>query len=141
MTAPIEYTAQLRIPACGPMFDGHFPDYPVLPGARLLDLVITAIDAGCDDGSAAGSGSGSGSGANASAGVADTDARTGAFLQVHVAKFLSPVAPGAVLRLAWRVQAGGRISFECHDGTRRVASGTLSRDATQHDAPAQEPQR
>lgn len=140
MTAPIEHSAQLQIPASGPMFDGHFPGHPVLPGARLLDLVLAAIGAGLDAGTI-GSKEGNAEVSRDARDDSKADAKAQPALQVHVAKFLAPVAPGAMLRLDWRIQAGGRIAFECRDGTERVASGTVSRHAAPGDAQTQEPRQ
>jgi len=36
-------TVRFTTPAAGPMFDGHFPGQPIVPGARLLDLIVAAI--------------------------------------------------------------------------------------------------
>ncbi|MGD9942721.1 MAG: hypothetical protein AB7L76_23625 [Burkholderiaceae bacterium] len=123
--APIERQSPLRAPTLDEareMFDGHFPGHPVLPGARLLDMVLASI--GADSAVRA-------DGEIGAAGVDGADRRTAAPLQVQVqvqvVKFLAPVMPGTLLSLHWREHADGRITFECRDGTRRVASGSLSR--------------
>ncbi|MFT4100821.1 MAG: hypothetical protein QM674_07245 [Burkholderiaceae bacterium] len=43
MSARTVSTARFATPAAGPMYDGHFPGLPIVPGARLLDLIATAI--------------------------------------------------------------------------------------------------
>ena len=35
-------TEHLVIPATHPVFAGHFPDRPLVPGALLLDLIVAA---------------------------------------------------------------------------------------------------
>lgn len=39
-------TESLRIPRAHPMFDGHFPGLPLVPGSVLLDLILAARGAG-----------------------------------------------------------------------------------------------
>jgi predicted hotdog family 3-hydroxylacyl-ACP dehydratase len=36
--------ASLAVPAGGPLFEGHFPGRPILPGVALLDLALRALD-------------------------------------------------------------------------------------------------
>jgi 3-hydroxymyristoyl/3-hydroxydecanoyl-(acyl carrier protein) dehydratase len=38
-------TEQIEIPAVHPVFRGHFPDLPLVPGALLLDLILVAFGA------------------------------------------------------------------------------------------------
>ena len=35
-------TERIDIPLHHPVFDGHFPGHPIVPGSLLLDLVLTA---------------------------------------------------------------------------------------------------
>ncbi|MGB6309608.1 MAG: AMP-binding protein [Steroidobacteraceae bacterium] len=84
-----------------PSFAGHFPRFPVLPGAVLLDEALQAIqrDRGID------------------------------LTQWHVAslKFLDPVRPGDSLRLEHAAaDKGGLIRFTLLVADRTVASGSLS---------------
>jgi 3-hydroxymyristoyl/3-hydroxydecanoyl-(acyl carrier protein) dehydratase len=79
------HCTEFLIPADHPTAPGHFPGNPILPGALLLDLVVTAI-AGERDGEA---------------------------VQIKSAKFLQPVRPGARLALRWQASGGG-IRFECN---------------------------
>lgn len=90
----------IAIAAGDPVFDGHFPGRPMLPGARLLDRVIEALrqadDRLCD-----------------------------APLEITVAKFLVPVLPGQQVRLQWTAGTTGLIKFECFVDQTMVATGAL----------------
>ena len=35
----------LVVPSCGPLYEGHFPGRPILPGVGLLDLALRALAA------------------------------------------------------------------------------------------------
>jgi 3-hydroxyacyl-[acyl-carrier-protein] dehydratase len=87
-----------------PSFAGHFPGFPVLPGAVLLDEMLRAI------GSARG-----------------IDLTR---WQISSAKFLDVVRPRDKLVLEHHAQRAGLIRFTIRAGNRKVASGTLS-DAPQ----------
>lgn len=91
--------AILRIGSDRELFDGHFPGHPILPGAKLLDLVIAHLrDSG--------------------------DLPAGA-IDVASAKFLATVAPASALTLSWTRSAEGLCRFECHSGPKKVAMGAL----------------
>jgi hypothetical protein len=92
----------LTIPADHPAFAGHFPGHPVLPGVALLSLVMEAIKA-----------------------RPALQTRLGPQPTLDNAKFLSPVGPGATLRLALREQGRG-VAFELFDGDTAVARGQFS---------------
>ena len=80
-------TARVAVDASLAVFDGHFPDHPVLPGVAQVDWAI-AWGRECF-------------------GVA------GAFLRLEALKFPLPVAPGARLDLEWRWDAAtGVLRFE-----------------------------
>ncbi len=81
------------------LFDGHFPGHPILPGAKLLDLVIERLQAAAvlNDGP----------------------------IEVAAAKFLAMIAPGTQVALSWAVTADGSCRFECTVGEHKVASGLL----------------
>ncbi len=93
VVAPVE----IRIPADHPVFAGHFPARPIVPGAMLLDRVAAA----------------------AAAVVRCTV--TG----VAAAKFLQPVGPGEPLQVNFDLDAGDRLRFEVRGATAVVAKGTL----------------
>lgn len=86
-----------------PAFAGHFPKFPVLPGAVLLDEALQVIQdqRGID--------------------LADW--------QVAVAKFLDIVRPGDALSLEHAVAKAGLIRFTIFAANRTVVSGDLSRAA------------
>jgi 3-hydroxyacyl-[acyl-carrier-protein] dehydratase len=90
----------LHIAADHPSFAGHFPGFPVLPGAILLDETLRTI---------------------ASARGIDL-----AGWRISSAKFLDVVRPRDDLLLEHEARAAGSIRFTVHAGNRKVASGTLS---------------
>ncbi len=89
-------TIPLFIAADHPAYDGHFPGQPVLPGVVLLDAALHAL-AERQDGS----------------------------VQLHSAKFLSPVRPGEPLTLHYMDSPTGGFRFEIRCGERNVASGAV----------------
>jgi len=86
------------VPADHPAFAGHFPGRPIVPGVVLLDRVLHL------------------------ARQARPDASTWTVVQ---AKFLRPVGPGAVLRLALAPTPRGTLGFEIREGDDAVARGVL----------------
>lgn len=90
----------ITIAADHPAYDGHFPNFPVLPGAVLLDEVLSAI----------------------------ADERGGKLnvWQIASAKFLGTVRPGDALRVEFDAQAAGAISFSVLAAGRKVVSGVLN---------------
>ncbi|RQT29317.1 acyl-CoA synthetase family protein [Burkholderia cepacia] len=88
------------IPADHPALPGHFPGHPVVPGVVLLDHAIHALGTALN--------------------------RPLHAWRLGAAKFLSPVAPGEPLDLAYDAAAGGAIRFTLRAGARDVASGVLS---------------
>ncbi len=95
-SAPLAFT----IPADHPALPGHFPGHPIVPGVVLLDHAIAALGASLNR-------------------PLDT-------WRLASAKFLSPVAPGEALDLAFDAAAGGTIRFTLRAGARDVATGVLS---------------
>jgi len=82
-----------------PVFAGHFPGTPIVPGVMLLDAVLDAIAA--------------------ATGIAlDT-------CEIGSVKFLSPAGPGEELVMQHSVSAGGAIRFDVVAGTRKIASGSI----------------
>jgi 3-hydroxyacyl-[acyl-carrier-protein] dehydratase len=97
----VKIQTTLAIGADHPSFAGHFPKFPVLPGAVLLDAALRAIESSC--------------GLNLEE------------WQVAGAKFLSPVRPHDGLLLEHDAAGAGLIHFSVRVGERKVASGTLIR--------------
>jgi 3-hydroxyacyl-[acyl-carrier-protein] dehydratase len=91
---------EFAVPLDHPAFAGHFPDFPVLPGALLLDELLQRIGA---------------------ARALDLTA-----WQVTSAKFLGSVRPGDALLIEH--EAGpDQIRFSIRCAERTVLSGSLSR--------------
>jgi len=95
MTTPI--IARLDLPADHPVFAGHFPAYPIVPGALILDEVVR---------------------------VASEHLRT-ADWTVRSAKFVHPAAPSQSLQIALLPAHSGTLSFRVTTGDTLVASGEL----------------
>jgi 3-hydroxyacyl-[acyl-carrier-protein] dehydratase len=92
----------IEIPEDHPSFAGHFPKFPVLPGAVLLDEALQAIQA-----------------------ARGIDLRN---WRVASVKFLHVVRPGDAMRLEHAAPKSGVIRFTIHAASRLVASGTLAED-------------
>ena len=90
---------ELEIPADHPAFAGHFPAFPVLPGAILLDEMLNAIEL-----------------------ARGIDLKG---WHIGAAKFLDAVRPGDRLILEHDSPAAGLIHFTIRAGNRKVTSGTL----------------
>jgi 3-hydroxyacyl-[acyl-carrier-protein] dehydratase len=89
----------LHVAAHHPAFAGHFPAFPVLPGAMLLDEMLKAIELA-----------------------------RGMDLQgwrIGTAKFLDAVRPGETLILEHEAPAPGLIHFAIRVENRKVTGGTL----------------
>jgi|SRR5579859_753698 len=91
----------LEVPRDHPSFAGHFPKFPVLPGAALLDALLQVIQR----------------------------ERAIDLTQWHIAsvKFIDVIRPGDALRLE-HIVAGksGLIRFTVRVADRTVTSGSLS---------------
>jgi 3-hydroxyacyl-[acyl-carrier-protein] dehydratase len=83
-----------------PAFAGHFPKFPVLPGAVLLDEALQVIQR--------------------ERGIDLTQ------WQIAAVKFLGIVRPGDALRLEHEFPRSGLIRFSISAADRTVASGSLS---------------
>ena len=90
---------ELKISSDHPAFAGHFPAFPVLPGAILLDEMLKAIE------------------------LARGIKLQG--WQIRSAKFLDAVRPGETLVLEHEAPAPGLIHFAIRVEERKVAGGTL----------------
>ena len=88
------------VPDDHPTAAGHFPGYPIIPGAVLLQAVIAAVL---------------------------TDRPGEMCCAVPAAKFLHPVRPGDVVSIDWTVSAGGDTRFGCtiSPAGPRALSGSL----------------
>ena len=89
----------LHIAADHPAFAGHFPAFPVLPGAILLDEMLKAIEL-----------------------TRGIDLK---LWHISSAKFLDAVRPRDRLVLEHEASAPGLIRFTIRVDDRKVASGTL----------------
>lgn len=81
-----------------PVFAGHFPGHPIVPGALLLAEALQALDR---------------------AGIA-----TGG-CEIASAKFLSPVGPGETVSLRWESMPGKPLRLALRVADRRVASAVV----------------
>ncbi len=91
--------SELHIAADHPAFAGHFPAFPVLPGAILLDEMLNAIEL-----------------------ARGIDLKR---WRVGTAKFLDAVRPGDRLVLEHDAPAAGLIHFTIRAENRKVTGGTL----------------
>jgi 3-hydroxyacyl-[acyl-carrier-protein] dehydratase len=89
----------LNVAADHPSFAGHFPAFPVLPGAILLDEMLRAIEL-----------------------TRGIDLKS---WHISSAKFLDAVRPRDRLILEHEASAPGLIRFTIRVDDRKVASGTL----------------
>jgi 3-hydroxymyristoyl/3-hydroxydecanoyl-(acyl carrier protein) dehydratase len=105
MTVPAAASVHslIEIPQDHPAFAGHFPKFPVLPGAVLLDEALHAIES--------------------ARGIDLRDWR------IASVKFMDAVRPGDALRLEHAAPHSGVIRFTIHAAARLVASGSLARAA------------
>jgi acyl-coenzyme A synthetase/AMP-(fatty) acid ligase len=94
-----EVQMQLALAADHPVFAGHFPGAPIVPGAMLLDLALQAI--------------GKRVGADLSA------------CQINAVKFLSPVRPGEPASVRYETLSNGAIRFDILSAERKVATGSI----------------
>ncbi|MCB1896726.1 MAG: hypothetical protein H6945_15165 [Zoogloeaceae bacterium] len=90
-------SATFAMPVGDPVFAGHFPDQPIVPGAWLLDHVVEAATA---------------------------SGLTGPW-RLATVKFLSPVGPGEAVTLALQPARAGGLGFTLQHGERVVASGRI----------------
>lgn len=100
------HSAEIRFSLDHPTAAGHFPGNPIIPGAVLLDEVLSAIAAGA--GGAPGP------------------------CVIRSAKFLHPVRPGDRVLIRWQAARAGEIKFECllPDPERLVLTGAVRLEET-----------
>jgi 3-hydroxymyristoyl/3-hydroxydecanoyl-(acyl carrier protein) dehydratase len=94
MTAPLR--SPFMLPAEHPVFAGHFPAHPIVPGALLLDEVVR--QAGRHSGSTR--------------------------WTVRSAKFVHPATPGMALEMVLAATGAG-LDFRIESGPTLIASGSL----------------
>lgn len=95
-----------------PVFEGHFPDKPMLPGIYITEIMAQAADVMLLT-------------------MPDNEALYPILFQVKQMTYLQPVLPGTTLEVhAECVQDAGQGMYECkvkaYVGEKRVASGTLT---------------
>jgi 3-hydroxymyristoyl/3-hydroxydecanoyl-(acyl carrier protein) dehydratase len=94
-----EFSAQLRVDAQQPFFDGHFPGQPIVPAVWLLDQLGQMLNEELQGSRVSG---------------------------VPSAKFLSPVPPGESLTFTVNADpASGRARFRIEASGRLAAQGEL----------------
>jgi 3-hydroxymyristoyl/3-hydroxydecanoyl-(acyl carrier protein) dehydratase len=102
MNHTLYQTEHWTVPAEHPVFAGHFPGAPILPGVMLLDIVLHTI----------------------------ATARNIALerCEISAVKFLSPAHPGDALAIQHTVAAGGTICFDivALADQRKIASGAIA---------------
>lgn len=99
-TTPASTTFETTLSADHPVFAGHFPGAPVVPGALLLNLMLEHL-------------------------ARWPSAWPSTGLQIEQAKFLSPVLPGQTMRFGFDVQATG-VAFTIHVGEVCAARGRVA---------------
>lgn len=90
----------IEVPPDHPSYAGHFPKFPILPGAVLLDEALQAIQRAW--------------------GIDLTE------WQIVAVKFLDVVRPGDALHVEHAATATGLIRFTIRAASRAVATGSLS---------------
>lgn len=95
MSLPLEST--LSLPTDHPIFAGHFPEHPIVPGALILDEVTRVLSEHTGTGRSA----------------------------VRSAKFVHPARPGQRLRIALTPTASGGFDFRVTSGDILIASGAV----------------
>jgi 3-hydroxymyristoyl/3-hydroxydecanoyl-(acyl carrier protein) dehydratase len=86
------------LPAEHPVFRGHFPGNPIVPGVMLLEWVMEE--------------------------VARTQSRAPTALRVREAKFFTPLAPAQLAELSYEI-GDRRCSFSIHHQSTPIARGLL----------------
>jgi 3-hydroxymyristoyl/3-hydroxydecanoyl-(acyl carrier protein) dehydratase len=87
----------ISFPATHPVFAGHFPGQPIVPGVLLLDHVRLAIQN-------------------------DSGRRCRG---ISTAKFHSPARPDEIMAVTYTV-GDNSVSFEILNGSRKIADGRFS---------------
>lgn len=90
---------QWTVPVDHPVFAGHFPGTPIVPGVMLLDAAMHSI---------------------AAATAIGLDR-----CEIGAVKFFSPARPGEILTIAHSRAVRGAIRFDIVARTRKIASGSI----------------
>ena len=95
-------TPAWNIPADHPVFAGHFPGVPIVPGVMLLDRVLHTLAA--------------------ATGIAFDQC------EISAVKFLSPARPGEALLIQHTASASGTIHFDIvtAHARRTIATGAVA---------------
>jgi acyl-coenzyme A synthetase/AMP-(fatty) acid ligase len=92
-------TAEIVFSADEPSVSGHFPGDPIIPGAVLLQEVLSALQ--------------------------DKTDRFMDSCQIRSGKFLRPVRPGERMEIRWAMTENGDIRFDCSVSEQLVLTGTI----------------
>ena len=92
--------ARLSLDAGHPVFAGHFPGRPMVPGVMLLDAALHA--------------------------VVQASGVPAAGCRIASAKFLSPVLPGESLLITYSAGNGGAMRFDISCEGRAIATGSFA---------------
>ena len=93
-------TLAWTVPGDHPVFAGHFPGRPIVPGVVLIDRAILLASRLLN--------------------------RSAITCRIANAKFFSPVGPGETLAFTLTAKAGGSLQCDIRCGERAVAAATLS---------------
>jgi 3-hydroxyacyl-[acyl-carrier-protein] dehydratase len=96
----MKHSEPIEVSADHPAYAGHFPNFPVLPGAVLLDEALRLL-------------------------VRERGGELSGW-QISAAKFLSAVRPGDPLRLVYERDDASAIRFTLYTAERKVVSGTFA---------------
>lgn len=105
MNLPANTARRWRLPSNHPVFAGHFPNHPIVPGALLLNMVLHSIT--------------------------DRPGHPSGPIRIVNAKFLRPVGPDSpidVILLGWPDEPIQRFTIRVGEHT--VATGTIIIGAT-----------
>ena len=100
---------QLLIDSSHPSLAGHFPGNPIVPGVVILGEILESISQSLSE--------------------------QLVVSHVPVVKFHSPLRPNEIIALTFDLLPKQYVTFSCHVGSRRIASGQFIYHATDQAAP------
>ncbi len=100
---------QLLIDPSHPSLAGHFPGNPIVPGVVILGEILESIS--------------------------ESLGEQLVVNQVPVVKFHSPLRPNEIVDLTFDLLPKQHVTFSCHVGSRRIASGQFILEATNNATP------